>query len=75
MRNIHSAFRHAAFAMTAALLLVACGSPPALPPNAAVVTAVRSFTQWATDNGEPYRDVQITESDNDGVFAEMYVTA
>ena len=65
-----------AFTLTASLLLLAaCGAPPALPPNAAVASAGRSFTEWAADNSEPYRDEQIAEESNDGVFAQIYVTA
>ncbi|MGB5050748.1 MAG: two-component regulator propeller domain-containing protein [Caldilineaceae bacterium] len=34
-----------------------------------------AFEQWAKNNGEPYRDVQINVADNDGFFAHLRVVA
>lgn len=70
--------RIASLLLAVALLLTACGGPPApppLPPNAAVAAARAAFTTWAADNGEPYRDQQVVEEADDGVFAQVHITA
>ncbi|MFM7173433.1 MAG: hypothetical protein ACKO4U_10420 [Caldilinea sp.] len=65
-----------ALLLTPALLLGGCGSE-ATPTSANLVEPVAeaAFNEWATNNGEPYRDVQVTEESNDGFFATVRVFA
>lgn len=78
MRYISPVALFIACLLTAVLFLAACGgesAAPVAPTDGAAAAAEAAFAAWATDNGEPYRDVQIAEVSNDGVFARMRVLA
>jgi formylglycine-generating enzyme required for sulfatase activity len=45
------------------------------PANSVEPLAEATFTEWASGNGEPYRDVQVSEESNDGFFAGVRVRA
>lgn len=45
------------------------------PVNWVEPVAEAAFAEWAAYNGEPYRDVQVTEESNDSFFATVRVLA
>lgn len=45
------------------------------PDTSVTALAQAAFTEWATANGEPYRDEQVLAEDNDGFYAHLQVVA
>jgi hypothetical protein len=67
----------AATARAAAVVATLTAEARATPtPDAQVApVAEAAFKEWARSAGEPYRDVQILEEENDGFFAQIRVVA
>jgi formylglycine-generating enzyme required for sulfatase activity len=64
-----------AAAATATLTTEARATPTPTPDTQVAPVAEAAFEEWARGAGELYRDVQVSEKENDGFFAQIRVVA